>query len=505
VSDALDHAFAAGAVHQNFVSDYLTHLKVLCDKYGFDFAFAAAQADNESDSYTSEIFSTYRNTVGLGVTNSQNLSLRYESGKDMARAHIVHLWAYTRGRIPAGHELEKYIPLDPRYEAVFAAKDAVKGEPMADSVSTIGDWNTNGRWALLTEPPLYGTRILSRMREIFGDIPQGEVTPMDGNEYGRVPMPAYVDMLVSKPSHTGSGYGYDYSPVLRKNVGVVHHETQGHGSGRFYQEFFSCPSGERCKNALVDFFIDKAGIIFRLNDPGGHRGGWANGGGVGEPGGLEGDGVAFYARFGSAGVNFKLVSIEYEKLDTDNYTEPQVASGGALAAWVHDQDRQPWEPHPYVPKYDCVTSLLHYELGTTNCGKGEMDDIARVQAVTKGTMKRYQSAGDGLPVPPEVPPQPPILLPGGITEKEASDRFGKARRFKDGKWSGRVHGFDPKGPVSLAWAKRAAEENVWPEIDNWWVVPDGEDTRQIITFRNAWALVKMGDRGSWRWMDLQDE
>ena len=333
--------------------------------------------------------------------------------------------------------------------------------------------------------------------------------------FGRVPRPEIVEAIVLKPVHYGSAYGYDYCPAPRTNVGVVHHETMGRGSGWWYQGFFSCTNpagskalqaygrstGERCANALVDFFIDKQGVIFMLNDPFGQRAGWANGGGVGQPGGLEGDGPAFYARFGANGINTKLVSIEYEKLTGENFTEAQVQAGGALAAWIHDRDGQSWERHPYTSKYGLVTSFLHYEFGTTDCGKGELDDISRVQAVTKGIMKRYQTGESGGPVVPDVPQLPDPEIPGGLTLEEAKRRFGTVRKVTlDGKVT--TGGFDPKGIISLAWAHRAAEEQVWPKIETWYVLEDSGKPFDLVTFSNDWRMARVAERAGMQWVDL---
>lgn len=321
--------------------------------------------------------------------------------------------------------------------------------------------------------------------------------------FGRVPKPAMQTAIVSKPIHTGSAYGYDYVPGGRKIVGLVHHETMGRGTGPWYRDFFSCPNGERCRNALVDFVIEKTGAIWMLNDPFGNRAGWANGGGVGEPGGLEGDGPAFYAKFGASGINNRLISIEYEKLSSENFTDAQVQSGGALAAWIHDRDGQRWDEHPFTSKYGCVTSFLHFEFGTTNCGKEEIDDISRVQAVTKGIMRKWQDGGASTPIPPDVPPQPPVTIPGGLTIEEAKRRFGKATRYKDGNVEADRFGFDPGGPISLAWAHRAAVEQTWPEIEDWYVLEDSGQALQLVTFSNDWRLVMVHERQGWQWMDYK--
>lgn len=337
------------------------------------------------------------------------------------------------------------------------------------------------------------------------EIPAEGDTPMP-NVYRKVPHPPFIDLPVSKPN--GGGYGYTQIPKgSRKIVGVMNHETQGRGSGQWYRDFFSCPGGDRCGDALVDYFIDRKGQIYRLNNPANDRSPWANGG----PLGLEGDGPAFYARFGASGVNNSLISIEYEKYDAEDFTAAQVQSGGLLNAYWHDQDEQDWESYPYVPRYSCVTSLAHFEIGTTNCGKGELDDITRVQAVARGEMKKWQTQADGPSVPdePDVPDQPDVpTLPGGATLAEAVKAFGTlTRHTPDG--TTKVMPFDPTGPISLSYTHRCVEEfgldyAKWPRSEDWWQITDSGKTLDIVTFSNPWQLIRTAERQGLMWARFAD-
>lgn len=318
------------------------------------------------------------------------------------------------------------------------------------------------------------------------------------NIYRRVPHPPFIDLPVSKPA--GGGVGYTQIPRgSRQIVGVMNHETQGRGSGQWYRDFFSCPDGQRCADALVDYFIDRQGIIFRFNDPANDRSPWANGG----PLGLEGDGPAFYARFGAAGVNNSLISIEYEKLDEEDFTEAQVRSGGLLNAFWHDQDQQDWESYPFVPRYGCVTSLAHFEIGTTNCGRGELDDITRVQAVARGQMKKYQTLADRVVVsePPDIPEQTAeLVLPGGLSLVEATARFGNLiKHTVDGQT--KPAPFDAQGPISLCWLRRCVDLGQWPRAEDWWALSDSGKTLDIVTFSNDWLLMRRADRQGLIWVD----
>lgn len=326
------------------------------------------------------------------------------------------------------------------------------------------------------------------------------------NAYGRVPHPPYIDLPVTKPPV--SGFGFTAIPAgSRRIVGVMNHETQGRGSGPWYREFFSCPNGQRCRDALVDYLITRDGTIFRLNDPTNDRSPWANGG----PLGLEGDGPAFYARFGANGVNNCLISIEFEKLDGEDFTEAQVRSGGLLNAYWHDQDGQDWETYPYVPRYGCVTSLAHFEIGTTNCGRGELDDIARVQAVARAEMKRWQTgaATSPPPLPPETPPQPVTpALPGGADLGSVTRAFGMLiKRRPDG--TSELAPFDPRGVISLSWAHRCVQEfglayARWPRAETWWALSDSGQALDIVTFSNEWQLIRTAERMGIMWASFRD-
>lgn len=465
---------------------------------GIDPVVMLAQWWVETDAGRSVWWKARLNPAGLGITGDadQNAaSQMWTTGTDSAIAHIAHMCSYVYGsgtfaRWPA--TWPDVLLIDKRFPAPIAA---------GYSASVLDDLTNT--WAVDNR---YGQKLADRASAIARDF-AAEVTPAvepEGDDmavtFGRVPKPAMVEMIVSKPAHTGSAYGYDYCPP-RKPVGLVHHETQGRGTGQWYHDFFSCPNGERCRNALVDFLIDKAGTIFLFNDPFGTRAGWANGGGVGSPGGLEGDGPAFYAKFGASGINQRLVSIEYVKTTDENFTDAQVQAGGALAAWIHDRDGQRWDEHPFTSKYGLVTSFLHFEFGTTNCGKGELDDITRVQAVTKGIMRKWQDGGKDDPVDPDVPPLPEPEIPGGLTLAQATERFGKATRHnKDGTVQVDRFGFDPQGPISLSWAHRAAAEKVWPEIEDWYVLEDSGETFQIVTFANDWRLMQVAERQGWQWI-----
>lgn len=491
---------------------------------GVDEAVMFAQALLETGNFTSIRYTRDLNLSGMGiVSDGTKQPFVIKSVDEAARLFVQCLYALVTRKahpeIPLSGDVERW------FYSVWLPKVQSNAMPDVRTVVDLGirytengDSRATWSWEDGKRPQdSYGKKLVSRLEQFYPTLPDPsppvetpstpeEPIPGEGgtpmpNVYRRVPHPPFVDLPVSKPA--GGGWGYTQIPAgSRRIVGVMNHETQGRGSGPWYRDFFSCPNGARCSDALVDYLITRDGTIYRLNDPANNRSPWANGG----PLGLEGDGPAFYARFGASGVNNSLISIEYEKLDNEGYTDAQVQSGGLLNAYWHDQDAQDWESYPYVPRYGCVTSLAHFEIGTTNCGVGELDDITRVQAVARGEMKRAQTQASGPSVPeePDVPEQPDVpTLPGGISVEEATKRFGTlTKHTPDGKT--KTAPFDPRGVISLSWLHRCVETGEWPEAEDWWALSDSGKALDIVTFSNDWQLIRTADRQGIMWARFAD-
>jgi hypothetical protein len=443
----------------------------------------------------SQWYTIISNTVGPdGVVGSGDLasSATYESAKGHTALFLMLMRQESQFGTVAGRNLPRvtrnpfsfrvpdysnednvkgYIHFDSYIETMVHAYDRLidgaywewqrKADPYAEA-ETISDLlyiyappsDDNDTERLIAE----GVRFLN---SLVVTVPDGE----DEVEltFGLVPHPPFKDMIVSK---VGGG-GFDRVPP-RQIVGGVHHETMGRGSIEFYAKFFGCPDGERCDDALVDYVIGQDGRIGRLNDPRGTRSPHASGGGVALPGGLEGDGPAFVAKFGVAAINGRNVSIEYEKLNNEPLTPAQIQAGGALMAHFHDSDGQRWDEHPFTSKYGIVVSFLHWEFGTTSCGLDMEDDLAAIQAVSKGIMRQYQQSSAPTPTPTPTTPVPlPEYVPG-VDVAIASRFFGMANG-EDGK----TYQFDPNGPVSKTWVEDSIATGEWPYITEVWVYEDG--------------------------------
>lgn len=218
----------------------------------------------------------------------------------------------------------------------------------------------------------------------------GEGEPMAEITFGNVPKPPMKVMIVPKGASGQTGW---FQCPPRHNVGFMAHETQGTSSGEWYYNFFSCPNGERCKDALVDFLIDPQGVIYMYNDPEGTRAPWANGGGALQSGGLEGDGVAYVDYFGLGAVDTKTISCEIVKSHGAPMTAKQIVSLGKLFAYYADRDQQPWANWPAIAKYGGTRVYLnHFEVGTTNCFINT-DDNDKVIAEVQKNLKAAQADG----------------------------------------------------------------------------------------------------------------
>jgi hypothetical protein len=123
-----------------------------------------------------------------------------------------------------------------------------------------------------------------------------------------------------------------------------------------------------------------------------------------------------------------------------------------------------------------------------------------LQDTVRGILQAAQTGGAADPVPPVNPPEPDHdWLPDGLTEHIVRDRFGTGTKHVGTEII--EFGFDPKGVISNAWLARGAKDHAYPGIDDWWVLPEKETNRHVVTFDNGWVLTGTGtDRSSWTWL-----
>jgi N-acetylmuramoyl-L-alanine amidase len=144
------------------VDRYLEEVWRLGGVLGYDPAMVAAQSSEETGAWTSPIWKSRLNPVGLGVTECGDLGIEFKNGIDAARAHLVHLSAYVRGYEP---KVKAHLALDPRWQAVFEAG-------FAGTVKTVDD--LSGTWA---SDPGYAGKIFEHLRGIHQAIATPTLTP----------------------------------------------------------------------------------------------------------------------------------------------------------------------------------------------------------------------------------------------------------------------------------------------------------------------------------------
>jgi len=122
---------------------------------GLDPDVIVAQSALETDTWRSPYWVNNLNPAAIGVTYYGQTSSTWTNGTNAARGHLVHLYLYAVGQIPAGHVLEPYKYLDPRYQAAINAG-------YAGIARTIDD--LTGRWAT---DPQYAPKIVGRGNNIW--------------------------------------------------------------------------------------------------------------------------------------------------------------------------------------------------------------------------------------------------------------------------------------------------------------------------------------------------
>jgi hypothetical protein len=422
VTQAMAYAVTQRADRQVFLHEYFTELYRLCAKYQLDFSILVAQSANETGKWKSAIWNQYGNPAGIGVTGSDvssgpNESLVYENGKDAARAHVVHMQAYVRGAIPATTELHDYIEFDPRYEAVFEAG-------YDGTIRRIQDFNVNGRWALLTQPPPYGQRIVNDGLAVWPSLPNQsdppvevpttpeepveEEPPMAELQFGRVPMFAFTDrqaQMRNKPE----GVGWD-NLGKRNPKFIALHRIWGNLWGT--DGYFANPSVQ----ALTDFGVGvaaedgaaNAGLILKWTDPLGYRSGWASGR-VSAP---YGDGKKIVDKYGVSAVNRDGVSLEisgFENTPIDDKAWKQIVH---FCAWWADFMKIPWNSQ--INPATGINYLIWHQEFTIGTGKQcpfvlVMSLTDKLYADVAAFLKPYQTGSVGEPQPEQ--PTEPVPAP----------------------------------------------------------------------------------------------
>lgn len=329
---------------------------------------ALAQAVEETGWFSSSLWRTRRNPCGLGITGPGVLGLDYKTVTKGVLAHLSHLccYVYTKENCPVEFFEGKWG--DPRH--LFH-----DGNP---KLSHLQEPKPGRRWA---EGEGYVPNILA----ILSVVAQEGGTTMS---IGKVPAPPINVRLIGIPPKV-NGVGVDKTTTPRKPLASCVHSMVGTLWGT--DGWFRKPNVE----GLTDYGIGLKDLgngfaeILQWCDPYGLLIPWANG----EATGVEGDGLAFIAKFGIGQVNRGVVSIELDDNGTpvDSQGRPTTPVSSAqwsslcwMLAYVHAEmlgqtvDTFDWNLH-------------HREFATKDCPFPRVYDFTEeYQTVVKDIMDHFQ-------------------------------------------------------------------------------------------------------------------
>jgi hypothetical protein len=227
------------------VERYLAEVYALAPRAGIDPAIVVAQSALETDNWRDRWWAERLNPAGLGITGDpvhNEGSRSWGSGADAARAQIVHLSLYARGK-PLPPDLEPHAHLDPRRDAIAADVLGTRR-----TLASLG-----GFWAAVAD---YGQRICNRSQSVFLDVP---------NQRKESPMPLDIEVNIAT-NRIGE-------PLRDREAFITVHENGNPNSGaRQEREFVVNGGGEGAVS--YHFAVDRhrAVQILPLDSRGKHAG-----------------------------------------------------------------------------------------------------------------------------------------------------------------------------------------------------------------------------------------
>ena len=314
--------------------------------------------------------------------------------------------------------------------------------------------------------------------------PEEEI-PMSRDPYDII-RPYVVNAPVTKQR---DGQGFNYG--TRNIVGLAEHETQGIMTGPQRQAFFSCPNGERCGNALVDYGIPRnEKKIYVFQDAfTTNRIPHASGGSAAA--------ITQLARKASArmgnpfgGVNSFYAAVEIEKNRGQAMTADQIEMTARLLAYIWAMNEYPADDAMFPDSLgnEVKTSVNHSDLYTsTNCRIND-DDRQKFEAMAVTILRDFYAGN--APGPAE-PPKPIEEIIPGLDYSVAARLFGTAKGE-----DGVTYKFDKNGPVSKLWLAEGKATGEWPALSAVYSYESGE-RRYFVFDGGDTVIVVKGQAPRW--------
>lgn len=335
--------------------------------------------------------------------------------------------------------------------------------------------------------------------------------PAPIKRFWMAPWPSgFTRRIVRKPAD-GDGRGWNSTNAFRGdllNAIFVHHTAGGPGFDK--NACVRLFEGERVYQALTEAVFDRDGTGYLMNDPwsdnpleGSGRIPWASG----PANNLSAAGAAYVRARGANAVNAEGFSAEHCHAAGERWSDAMLDLGAKVYAVILTRRGWDYEAFPRNPKIGNLWAALHHDdIANTTCPNIPADVWTAYIEAIRFEAKRLQ-VDDSISPPPPIdptPPEPTIAMPLGLPLARVKAFFGTLkRRMPDGTTKG--YTFDPKGSISLSWAKRCDDEGWLPSAHDWWQEPDG---RHYISFgRSAgdtdWLLsiASLEGRADWRWVD----
>jgi N-acetyl-anhydromuramyl-L-alanine amidase AmpD len=312
LTEAKAYARQRKAERLDEVDEYLEEVASQAKRTGIDPGVVWGQWADETGVGTSPHWINKLNPAGIGVLQSagaaeHDLGYKWNSGRDAARVHLVHLCAYALGYRRAYQE---FIRLDPRWQAVFEAGYAQVNKTVE---SLAGKWASN---------PNYAKQIRAHIEAMRNTIVQPHPTPQPAP--GGAPLPNNIVWHDSGNFHERT-FGQD-------PVAIVYHFTDDLNLDNIIGHFTNPTS-----NASAHVVIARDGTIHQFVSS--LKAAWTNGDFNRNRTDILWlkDAIARCRPWGQMNLNDFTLNIEHVASRSSGFTEEQIRSSIAISAYWRDR------------------------------------------------------------------------------------------------------------------------------------------------------------------------